>query len=83
MSSFIKCNVCESRNCPYDDKAVERMGGSLSCKGYEPPREFKLPLLVHLMSKKDATPIHDLLQSFGFKIMEREEYPYFFLTTKG
>lgn len=72
MSDFRKCNSCENHNC--------KDGGVPNCKRYVEPRGFKLPMLIHVMNQRNIDPVHSLLESFGFKVMERKEYPYFFLS---
>jgi len=72
MPDFRRCNSCENQNC--------KEGGVPNCRRYVEPRNFRLPMLVHVMNQRDVSPVQLLLKSFGFKIMEREEYPYFFLS---
>lgn len=79
MIDFVKCNKCAvSRNCTIKDELVD----SKNCKSFIELDRFCMPMLVHLMSGNSIDNTVNILKIFGFRIEEKDKYPYFRLRVK-
>uniref|UniRef100_A0A6M3K4T2 Uncharacterized protein n=2 Tax=viral metagenome TaxID=1070528 RepID=A0A6M3K4T2_9ZZZZ len=75
MAGLTKCNICEF---PKICSLIDRISDSTNCRSFIPPKEFKMPMLTHLMmSERNVNETMKLLKKFRFNIREIDKYPFF------
>lgn len=74
-----ECNNCD-RRCKIDLKKISREEMLKDCPYHLKPTNFKIPILLNLMTNiRKLKPTTELLEMSNLIIEERENYPYFIL----
>lgn len=69
----VRCNECGVSTC----NNYDNLNFAKGCKLFVGMKDFKTPMLVHLMVDRKADKTKEVLEKFGFVIEEWGTYPYF------
>lgn len=73
IRNLIRCNTCEARSC----KLYDEIDDSSKCYSFIEAQEFKLPIVVHLLSdSQKSVNTSRVLSRFKIRVKEINKYPY-------
>jgi len=74
MVNVIKCNKCAVDNCSMYHDNID----SSLCTSFKELDSFKVPMLIHLLTKEKCVPtVAALLNRVRLRFQDHYDYPYF------
>ena len=77
------CNKCEFNGKCVQDSKPRTIAYASGCTKYVKPRNFKAPMLHHLVFGGKIDQLADVLSAFNMQLVDTTNYPKFRLIWEG